>query len=264
MSAPDPDALGDTLKQAADAATPRPIDVDAVLRASRARRRSRRNAIAGGVGAAAAVLLIGGGVMTGLQGFQGLGGPDSAEAPVTLESAESGVSPDDGDAADDATGQRLLAPEEVNRCGAPVAAPTDPATSPLAVAVEPPTTPVAPGTTSLALVTVTNTGTDLVEGTIDAVVPLTVADAGITVWHSGPGEDLPPRPITLGPGESTSLEGAFETRSCDEGDEIGGGLPTDLPALAPGAYGIGAVVSFTAPDGAITYLVSPLAPIDVG
>lgn len=263
MSAPDPDALGDTLKQAADAATPRPIDVDAVLRASRARRRSRRNAIAGGVGAAAAVLLIGGGVMTGLQGFQGLGGPDSAEAPVTLESAESGVSPDDG-AAEDATGQRLVAPEEVNRCGAPVAVPTDAATSPLAVAVEPPTTLVAPGTTGLALVTVTNTGTDIVDGSIGAVVPLTVADAGITVWHSGPGEDLPPQPISLAPGESTSLDGTFETRSCDESDEVGGSLPTDLPPLAPGGYGLGAVVSFTAPDGAIAYLVSPLAPVEVG
>lgn len=266
MSAPDPDTLGDTLKQAADAATPRPIDVDAVLRASRARRRSRRTAIAGGVGAGAAVLLIGGGIMTGLQGLQGLGGPDSAQAPVTLESAESGeVAPDaDDGAADDATGQRLVAPEQVNRCGAPVAAPTDTATSPLAVAVEPATAPVPPGTTSLAQVTITNAGTDVVEGTIDAVVPLTVAADGITVWHSGRREDLAPRPISLAPGESTALEGTFETRSCDEADEIGRSLPPDLPALAPGGYGVGAVVSFTAPDGVIAYLVSPLAPVDVG
>lgn len=265
MSAPDPDAIGDTLKQAADAATPRPIDVDAVLRASRARRRSRRNSIVGGVGVAAAVLLIGGGVLTGLQGLQGVGGPDSADAPVTLESAESGEAAPEADdgAAEDATGQRLVSPEQVNRCGAPVAPPTDAATSPLAVAVEP-STPVPPGTTSLAQVTITNTGTEVVEGTIDTVVPLTVAADGITVWHSGPGEDLPPRPISLAPGASTALEAIFETRSCDEADEIGGSLPADLPALAPGGYGVGAVVSFTAPDGAITYLVSPLAPVDVG
>ena len=263
MSAPDPNALGDTLKQAADAATPHPVDVDAVLGASRARRRSRRNAVVGGIGAAAAVLVIGGGVMAALQGYGGL---TAADAPISLESAESGdVASDaaEGGAADDATGQRLVAPEQVNRCGAPVAAPTDAATSPLAVAVAVPAAPVQPGTTNPVTVTVTNTGADVVAGTIDAA-PLTVADAGITVWHSGPGSDLPPQPISLAPGESASLEGTFETRRCDDADDVGGSLRADLPGLEPGEYGVGAVVSFTGPGGAITYLVSPLAPVSVG
>ena len=79
MSAPDPNALGDTLKQAADAATPHPVDVDEVLRASRARRRSRRNAVVGGIGAAAVVLVIGGGVMAGLQGLGGRDGGRRAD-----------------------------------------------------------------------------------------------------------------------------------------------------------------------------------------
>jgi len=263
MSAPDPNGLGDTLKRAADAATPRQVDVDAVLRASRARRRTRRTAVVGGIGAAAAVLLIGGGVMAGLQG---LGGQTAADAPTSFQSAESGDASRDAaedGAADEAAGQALVAPELVNRCGAPVTAPTDAATSPLAVAVDAPTAPVQPGTSILVGMTVTNTGTTVVSGTIDAA-PLTVADAGITVWHSGPGDEFPPRPISLSPGESTTLEGAFQTRFCDEDDELGGILRPDLPGLEPGDYGVGVVLSFTGPDGAITYLVSPLAPISVG
>jgi hypothetical protein len=261
MSAPDPNTIGDTLKRAADAATPRPVDLDAVLQASRARRRSRRNSIVGGIGAVAAVLVIGGGVMAGLQGLGG----QTADAPIAVESAESGGSPEtaEGGAANDATEARLVAPEQVNRCGAPVAAPTDAAASPLAVAVVAPAAPVQPGTTNPVTVTVTNTGTDVVAGAIGAS-PLTVADAGITVWHSGPGDDLPPQPISLAPGESASLEGAFETRFCDVADDVDGSLRADLPGLEHGEYGVGAVVSFTGPDGTITYLVSPLAPVSVG
>jgi hypothetical protein len=261
MSAPDPNALGDTLKQAADAATPHPVDIDEVLRASRARRRSRRNAVVGGIGAAAVVLVIGGGVMAGLQG---LGGRTAVDGPISLESAESGdVASDAADegAAQDATGPRLVAPEQVNRCGAPVAAPTDAATSPLTVAVVPPEAAVQPGTTNPITVTITNTGADVVAGTIGAA-PLTVAEAGIAVWHTGPDSDLPPQPISLATGESASLKGTFETRRCDDADDDGS-LRPDLPGLEPGEYGVGAVVSFTGPDGAITYLVSPLSPVRV-
>jgi hypothetical protein len=261
MSAPDPNRLGDTLKRAADAATPRPVDVDAVLRASRARRRARRTAVVGGIGAAAAVLVIGGGVMAGLQG---LGGPTAAEAPTAFESAELSPGPADerGDSGD-TDDLRFMALEQVNRCGAPVAAPTDAATSPLTVTVEVPPARVQPGTTNPATVRVTNTGTDVVSGSLGEFAPITVAESGITVWHSGPGEAVV-RQVSLAPGESTALEGAFDARFCAEGDDAGGSLPADLPWLEPGEYGVGAVVSFTSPDGAISYLVSPLAPLDIG
>jgi hypothetical protein len=261
MSAPDPNGLGETLKRAADAATPHAVDVDAVLRASRARRRTRRSAIVGGVGAAAAVLVIGGGVMAGLQG---LGGPTAAEAPTAFESAE--TSPDPAEEAGDAGAAedlRFMAPEQVNRCGAPVAAPTDAATSPLTLTVEVPATLVQPGTTNPATIIVTNTGTEVVSGSLGEFAPITVAESGITVWHSGAG-DLPLRRVSLAPGESTVLEGSFETRFCAEADDLGGSLPAGLPGLEPGEYGVSAIVSFTSPDGAITYLVSALAPLSIG
>jgi hypothetical protein len=263
MSAPDPNELGKRLKQAADAATPTAIDVDEVLQRSRARRRSRRTAALSGVGAVAAVLAVGGLVL----GLQRVSGPTTAQAPA-FESAESAeVAPDAaaGGTADDASGTRLMAPELVNRCGAQVATPTDAATSPLAVAVTPPVAAVPPGSEALATVTITNTGPDTVSGDVRGTPALTVAEAGITVWHSSVGVDVLPSPITLAPGESTTLEAAFEARGCAASDDLGDGLPTDLPPLLPGGFAVGAVVSFTdASDGSITYLVSPLAPFSVG
>lgn len=261
MSAPDPNGLGDTLKRAADAATPRPVDVDSVLRASRARRRTRRTAVVGGVGAVAAALLVGGGVMAGLQG---LGGQTAGDPQIAVESAELSPGPAEESAdGGDATDQRFMAPEQVNRCGAPVATATDAATSPLTVTVEVPATLVQPGTTNPATVRVTNTGTEIVSGTLGGFAPITVAESGTTVWHSGPGE-LPLRQVSLAPGESTAVESTFETRFCTEADDLGGSLPADLPGLEPGEYGVSAVVSFTSPEGAITYLVSPLVPLAVG
>ena len=266
MSAPDSNELGDTLKQAAEAATPSAIDVDEVLRRSRARRRSRRTAALSGVGAVAAVLAVGGLVL----GLQRVGGPTAAEAPA-FESAESAdVAPDDaaGGTADgtaDGTGTRLMAPEQVNRCGAAVATPTDAATSPLAVAVSAPATPVPPGSEARVTVTLTNNGSDTVRGDVADTPALTVAETGIAVWHSSPGAELPPSPITLAPGESTTLEAALLAQRCAASDDLGDGLPAELPPLLPGEYAVGAVVSFTdAADGTITYLVSPLAPFTVG
>ncbi len=131
MSAPDPNGLGEGLKRAADAATPRQIDVDAVLAASRSRRRTRRTAVLSGVGAVAAVLVVGG-LVFGLQGTGG--GSTTADAPVVSESVESeSVETEDaapgaasGESADDAAGLRLAAPEALNACGAPLADVTHP------------------------------------------------------------------------------------------------------------------------------------------
>lgn len=153
----------------------------------------------------------------------------------------------------------------MNRCSAPVAPPADAAAGPLAVAVAPPAGPVPPGTSATVTITVTNLGDDVVSGTVAADPPVMVASAGITVWHSGPVGDATAIPVTLAPGASVSLEAVLETRSCTEADDTGGPLPPDLPALAPGEYGLGAVVSFTDADGATTvHVVSPLAPLTVG
>ncbi|GAA4368061.1 hypothetical protein [Agromyces bauzanensis] len=267
MSAPDPNGprgLGEQLKRAADAAAPNAIDVDEVLRRSRAARRSRRTALVSGVGAVAGVLAV-----TGLVfGLQGISGPTATDGQVALESADSGAaSPESAGngTLDDAAGSRLVAPHLVNRCGAPVVAPTDATSSPLAVTVAPPAGRVARGSAATVVITVTNTGDDVVSGKIAASIPVTIADDGVTVWHSGPGDDTPAIQVSIAPGTSMSLEAEFETKDCTEADEPGEPLPPDVPALEPGEYGLGAVVPFTDADGASTvYLVSPLAPFTVG
>ncbi|MDF2575696.1 MAG: hypothetical protein K0S05_2608, partial [Agromyces sp.] len=208
-------------------------------------------------GAVAGLLAVTGLVL----GLPGLRGPTATDGQVALESAESGdVAPE---AAEDAEGSRLLAPYEVNRCGAPVAPATDAATSPLAVAVDTPSGPVRPGTSNPVAITVTNVGAEVVTGAIDLDAALTVASSGITVWQDGPVPDLPPLAITLAPGESAELQGSFETRRCSPPD-ADGAPPAVAPALESGEYGVSAVVSYTAPDGVISYLISPLAPLTVG
>lgn len=263
MSAPDPNELGNTLKRAADAAKPASIDVDEVLRRSRARRRARRTAVISATGGVAAVLVVGGLVL----GLQRIGGPTTADAPVTLESAESAdVAPDAaaGGATEAATDPRLMAPEDVNQCGTAVAPPTDAATNPLIVSVDAPTAPVRPGTTGPVTVTVTNSGTDTATGAIHIDAPLTVAESGITVWSDGPVLDVGALTIDLAPGASATLPGAFETRSCDPAGEGDTAPSAPAPPLEPGEYGLSAIVTFTAPDGTISYLISPLAPFTVG
>ena len=149
MSAPDPTGLGEDLKRAADAATPRPVDVDAVLAASRSRRRARRTAVVTGAGAVAAVLVVGGLVF----GLQRPGGDSTtADAPIMSESAGSAETAPEiasGESADDAAGLRLAAPEAVNRCGATVVPLADATDAPLAVAWRRPPLRCRPGATAI-------------------------------------------------------------------------------------------------------------------
>jgi hypothetical protein len=264
MSAPEASGsdpvLREELRQAADAAAPRPIDVGAVLAASRGRRRARRTA-ALGVTTAAAVLLAAGGIAIAVNGL----GPHAAsDSALTSESA--GTAPEAGPdgAGDDAAGTRLASPEKVNLCGAPVAAATDASASGLVVAVEPPAA-VAPGATADVRVTVTNAGSSPVTGELRTAPALTVADDGITRWHTNGVVSDEFLPVDLEPGASVRLEGPVTAVACSEADELEEGFVEGLPALAPGEYAVSAIVVFTdAQTGATAYLVAPLAPFTVG
>jgi hypothetical protein len=264
MSAPDPTGLGEDLKRAADAATPRPVDVDAVLAASRSRRRARRTAVVTGAGAVAAVLVVGG-LVFGLQ--RPGGGATTADAPVVSESAGSAETAPEiagGESADDAAGIRLAAPEALNSCGAPVVEATDAAGSPLAATVAVPDGAVPPGATRPVTVTVTNPGTEPVTGALSSVPAITVADGGVTVWHTSGTSDPGSRPVALAPGESLTLTGEVTASRCDAEDEQGGPLPADLPPLGSGHHAIGAVLWFTSADGTVSYVMAPYTSFTVG
>lgn len=261
MSAPDPAGLGEDLKRAADATTPRPIDVDAVLAASRSRRRARRTAIVSGAGAVAAVLAVGG-LVFGLRG----GVVTTADAPVTAESPESAdVAPEASRGDGAASGLMLADPETMNRCGAPVMPPPDAAAAPLTVSIVPPAAPVAPGAAASVEVSVTNTSSEVVTGDLSVAPAVTVAEAGITVWHSSGTSDLGASAVSLAPGESTTLVGELRASRCTADDDAGTGLPGDLPPLAPGGYAMGAVIAYSSPaDGSAMLLASQYVPFTVG
>ncbi|MBT2498321.1 hypothetical protein J7E25_04365 [Agromyces sp. ISL-38] len=261
MSADDPNRIRDGLKRAADDAAPRAIDVDAVLRASRARRRSRRTAVVGAGGAAAALLAVGGLVM-GLQGT-GLLTTTSGSAPESASIAESPMQAREESADGFASDASLAPPEKMNPCGAPVAEATDATGGSLSVAVES-VGAVPTGGVGAARVTVTNSGPAAVEGELRVAPAMTIAAAGVTVWHSNGSVSPETTPVVLAPGESIQLEGLVEAVSCTETDEAAEAFPPGLPPLTPGSYGVTAVVVFVA-DGAdaVEYLVAPLAPLTV-
>lgn len=263
MSAPDPTGLGEGLKRAADATTPRPLDVDAVLAASRSRRRARRTAIVAGAGAVAAVLAVGG-LVFGLQGAGG--GSTTADAPVTAETSESADGAAEAARGDDtASGLMLAAPETVNRCGAVVDPVADPTAAPLAVTVVPPVGPVAPGTAASVDVTVTNTGPEVVTGDLSRLPAVTIADAGVVAWHSSGTSDAGAMHVSLAPGESVTLPGVLSALRCTAADDDGTGLPPDLPPLAPGEYTLNATVAFSTPaEGMALLLASPFVTLSVG
>lgn len=262
MSAPDPTGLGEGLKRAADATTPRPLDVDGVLAASRSRRRARRTAIAGAAGAVAAVLAVGG-LVFGLQGAGG--GSTTADAPVTESSESADGAPEAARGDDAASGLMLAAPETVNRCGAVVVPVADPTAAPLAVAIVPPVAPVAPGTAASVDVTVTNTGTEVVTGDLSRLPAVTVADAGVVAWHSSGTSEAGAMHVSLAPGESVTLPGVLSALRCTSADDDGTGLPPDLPPLAPGEYTLNATVAFSTPvEGMALLLASPFVPLSVG
>jgi hypothetical protein len=255
MSAPDPNRLTEELRRTADAATPRPVDVDAVLGASRARRRSRRTAALGATGAAATLLVVGGLVLA-LQPTGG--GVTTAEAPVASETSE----PADASGGE-ALETRLAPPEKVNACGLGVAPPTDASSTGLTVTVEA-AEPVASGSTGDVLVRVVNVGGAPVAGELRAVPAVAIAEDGVTRWHTNGSAADEFLGIELAPGDSIELSGAIEAVACTEADEALESFPEDLPALAPGDYGVTAVVMLVdAATGAIHHLVAPLAPLTI-
>ena len=243
--------LARELKAAADASTPRAIDVDQVLGASRAKRRARRTALLGGAGATAAVLAVGA-LVFGLQGgpLDQASTDASPESGAVAESAPEVAHDRDASGGPDA-GAALDMPY---RCGAPVASPADAATAPLSVRLVLPAN-VEPGTSVAVDVIVTNDGDATVSGTLSGVPGIAVDDDRAVVWHtSAPGG--PATALDLAPGESITLPGSFETRRCDAGDEPLDTAATELPPLSPGSYGVRAVVGFVFASGSPDALVS--------
>jgi len=262
MSAPDEGPLRDELRRRADASRPGHIDLDEVLERSRSARRRGRNAVAGGVASAAAVL-VAVGVVGSIAGVGGAG-TTTADAPVSSELREvapaspdepTGVAPRDQPSSGDVALGPLAAR---NRCGAPVVAATDVSTATLAVSVHA-DGPLPAGETTEAEVVLTNVGAATVEGALRAAPSVAVADGdGTVVGLRADAAAWPASlPVRLAPGESVELSAAVEAVSC-----AAGRVPTPLAA---GAYQLTATVVVFPDDPAQAALVAaaPLVPLRI-
>lgn len=214
------------------------IDVETVLRRSRARRVPK---LLGAM--SVSVLAIGGLVFGGVQvGLAGLG------TTASLDSA--GSAPEAGsDAGTDGAYDSAKAPYALafNACGAPAVLPTS--ASDIAVTVAFPDSAMA-GQSVEGTVTLTNTGSGRLTGYAGAAPLVTLAQDDAVVWHSG-GANIAAdtADVNLGPGESIHYVAEFEARACTADDEKASGLSNDLPPAEPGEYQLIAAIAFTRATG---------------
>jgi hypothetical protein len=226
------------------------IDLDSVLRRTRARRRPRVVA-ASTLGAFALA-----GVLTPVVLFS----LPSAQ-PSTLISAEdadgSPVAPESGDTAFTA----LPAAATLNACAAPVA--DIPSGGGLVLEIAPLSAGAGEERIPVA-VTLRNDGTDRVVGVTGNAPVVTLAGEGIVLWHSHRASDLVGVTVDLDPGESMSYSAEFDAVTCGPQDDADG-FREDLPPVAPGSYALTAALDFYPDDGtgAAVLVTGPPAAVEL-
>jgi hypothetical protein len=230
------------------------IDVEAVLRRARARRRPR--VVLAGAGSVLAIAAIA--VPATIGSFSPVvtdatlvtGGGDSSG----YSQPESAPAPDSGGAGSaDAALDRPPA-EKLNLCMAPVAE-VAPAENGLVLSVEPVT--ASAGDQGIpTIVTMTNTGTVAVSGTTGGRPSMTLSRGGITLWHTNGPQTLIAVDVDLAPGESLQYPATFEPVRCAMADDEAESFRDDLPELAPGVYQLSAAIDFTRNDGSFIDLVT--------
>jgi len=230
------------------------IDVDAVLRRARARRRPR--VVLAGAGSLLAIAAIA--VPATIGSFARpatdstlIAGDGSEFSPESATGGDAGGSTqsDAGDMAID----RAPA-EKLNLCSAPVAE-VAPAENGLVLTVEPVT--ASTGDHGIpTIVTMTNTGTAPVSGTTGGRPAMTLSKGGVTLWHSNGPQTMIAIPVELAPGETLQYPATFEPVRCGVEDDIGESFRDDLPEVGAGVYQLSAAIDFTRNDGSFIDLVT--------
>jgi hypothetical protein len=213
------------------------IDVDAVLRRARARRRPRvALAAAGSVLAIAAIAVpaVATNYLSQTPQDTALVAGGDAAAP---ESATGGMADTDDGGAD----EMMSAPaEKIQACGAPLAE-VAPGASGLVITLES-VTAQADAHSIPVTATLTNEGDARVTGFTGNRPAVTLSDDGITLWHTNGGTDGNAIVVDLDPGESITYETIFEPVVCSDVDELGDEFRTGLPAAGPGDYLLSAII----------------------
>ena len=244
------------------------LDVNAIIRRSRARRLPRQLA-AGSV----FTLAIGGLAVASVQGIGALSTPTATTAGSTAveETAREGAPASGLSSSDEeytAASEGVLsttdaikrAPaEKINLCGGPLA-------------------DVAPSESGLVLtvnfddakasadriegtVTLTNTGDATVSGTTGTTPAITLSQGGIVLWHTNGPSTMMARDVNLAPGESIDYDAAFSPVVCGvEDDSAELGFRADLPSVGAGEYQLSAAMDLLG-DTDANLITGPLATV---
>ena len=235
------------------------INLDAVLRRSRARRRPRVAAIAV-VGSLAMLAVV---VPVGVSTVLGQPGPFSASSGSTagdsngLKAPESG--PDAAGGAVDGGGIGLAPTQKVNLCTGTLAE-LAPASNGLLLTVE----PVEAKATDRDIpvtVTLTNTGSTEFSGSASPFPVLTLSRDAIVLWHSNGAVPSLAAVINLAPGASVQFSTTFEPLVCGVADDERSTFRSELPAAGTGSYRLSAVLEVTADTGSSVVVSGPAAAV---
>lgn len=242
-----------------DASKPATLDVDRVLRRTRARRAPKLIATSA-IGALALTGIIVVGVQslpqttsTGTFSESSIAEDQSAPEPEGTRDTPLGVS--GGTMSDRAPADR------VNLCEGPLAEVASHSAGLVAEAQF--DAAPADGSPIEGIVRLTNTGTEPVTGYTPAVAAVTLSQDGTVLWHSSGPMILSLTTVDLAPGESLDYAASVTPVRCEVQDDTDG-FRENLPALPAGTYEVSAILDFTADDAtAPEFVTGPLTPLEL-
>jgi hypothetical protein len=238
------------------------IDLAAVLRRSRARRRPRVILVGAASVLAVAAIVVPVSVSALTTGSSAGSSALAGEAP-SVESATGSA----GGVADSTAADPLKRgpADKLNLCAGPLAE-VAPAPSGLVLTIAP-VDAAATATAIPVVVTLTNTGPATVTGSTSAAPAITLSQNGITLWHTNGAVDSIGMVVDLAPGASMTYATTFEPVICGIDDDAADLFRSDLPAVAPGTYAVSAALDVsldteaTTPDASLELVTGPLAVV---
>jgi hypothetical protein len=213
------------------------IDVEAVLRRARARRRPRV-VLAGAATALAVTAVV---IPLSLGAFSPPATDLAAGGAGDTAAQESApVAPETNQAFATDGGIKRAPADKMNLCEAPLAE-VAPAASGLVLTVDPLAAHAGDHSVPV-VVTLTNEGTEHVSATTGGAPALTLSQDGMTLWHSNGPVDMIGILVDLDPGESMRYDTTFEPVRCSVDDDLLESFRSDLPAVEPGSYQLSAAI----------------------
>lgn len=234
------------------------IDLDAVIRRARARRRPRAIA-ASAVGALALVGVLTPVVFVSQQQAQ-------QQALMVAEDSAGGEAATSD--ADDSAFVGMPSAANLNSCGATVV--EMPSGNGLVLEMAPVT--AMAGSADIPIeVTLRNDGTVALLGVTASQPIITFSRDGVVLWRTGGIQDSSGVRVDLKPGESMTYVTTFQPLVCtpeyeaDAAESGTDGLREDLPPAAAGSYQVGAAIDFIPDDGTtgVVLVTGPAAPVDL-